>query len=84
MTTTIDLTPTSEGYAVMARQFSESILGDVRKARTNDDRALLVQIMKIAGQLRVDDPNTLARLLVALEQNESVAIMPAREVTAEF
>ena len=74
----ISLEPTIEGYARIARKFSEVILDDVRKARKADDRALLVQIVKIAGKLRVDDPEVMARFIVALEQNENVAIMPSR------
>ena len=70
---TINLEPTSEGYARVARRFSETILSDVRKARQNDSRSLLVETLKIAAHIEKHD---LARLVVALEQNENVAIMP--------
>lgn len=74
----INLEPDNEGYARIARRFSEQILDDVRTKRRTDDRALLVQIVKISGLLREKDPDVLARLIVALEQNESDAIMPRR------
>lgn len=73
MTLSINLEPTSEGYARIARRFAENILSDVRKARQSDDRALLVETLKIAAHIEKSD---LARLIVALEQNETVAIMP--------
>lgn len=74
--TEIDLTPTDEGYGRIARRMSEDILADVKQSRKSADRALLVQLVKIAGHLRVNDPRVMARLIVALEQNESAAIMP--------
>lgn len=76
VTHTITLEPTTEGYARIARRFSESILGDVKRARQNDSRAMLVQTVKIAAHLAQTDKSALARFIVALEQNERAAIMP--------
>lgn len=74
---TINLEPDDEGYARIARRFSEDILAGVQgKRRKANARNMLVQIAKIAGLLRVNDPAVLARFLVALEQNETDAIMP--------
>lgn len=78
MADTINLEPDAEGYARIARRLSEQVLEDVKSKRQQADRGLLVQIVKIAGKLRVDDPSVLARLIVALEQNENTAIMPSR------
>lgn len=75
MSQTINLEPTSEGYARIGRRLAEQVLSDVRKARQTDDRALLVEVLKIAAHIEKRD---LARLVVALEQNESVAIMPVQ------
>ena len=79
MSDTINIEPDAEGYAKIARRFSEQILDDVKSIkRQRADRDLLVQIVKIAGKLRVDDPSVMARLIVALEQNEPTPIMPSR------
>lgn len=78
MADTINIEPDTEGYARIARRLSEQVLEDVGSRRRQADRGLLVQIVKIAGKLRVDDPSVLARLIVALEQNESAPIMPGR------
>ncbi len=78
MTDTINIEPDAEGYARIARRLSEQILADVKAKRQSDDRAILVQIAKIAGRLRVSDPEVMARCLGALEQNENAAIMPSR------
>ncbi len=72
---TISLEPDSEGYARLARQFAEVILADVKKSRQSADRSLLVETLKIAAHI---EKPVLARLIVALEQDEAVAIMPVQ------
>jgi len=78
----IDLTPTAEEYAVIARRIAEDIISDVPRRRTNAVRNLASQLIRLGGHLaRTHNDSILARLLVALEQNEAPPIMPAAPIT---
>ena len=70
----IDITPTPEGYARIGHRFAAQIIGDIRLRRQADDRALLVEVMKVAGMLAQSNPTILARLLVAIEQDERLVL----------
>lgn len=72
---TIDTTPSNAGFAQIAARFAAQIIEDVRKPRRVADSALLVEIIKVAGLLaRTGDDKTLARLIVAVEQDEPVTL----------
>ena len=58
---TISIVPSPEGYRAIARQFAESILGDVRKTRQTASRALLEGLIDIAYSLGANAPTREAR-----------------------
>ena len=59
---TIDMTPTPEGYANIARTFAGSILSDVKVSRREDARAILDSLVEIVAYLARTEP----ALVVAL------------------
>lgn len=68
----VSLRPSNEGFAQIGHRFANQIIEDVRKARKDSDTLLLVELIKIAGELRIARPDLLARLLVAIEQSEPI------------
>ena len=51
MTETVDLTPTPEGYANIARRFAAQIIEDLPRKRSADDRQILDSFVEIVAWL---------------------------------
>lgn len=67
--TTIDLTPTPEGYGNIVLTFAESILGDVRKARQTDSRALMASLIQNVAYLgAINRGDLIAQLVKRIER----------------
>ena len=47
----INITPTKDGYAVMAAMFGENVVGQVSREQRENARALLGSVINIAGHL---------------------------------
>jgi hypothetical protein len=62
----IDLTPTTEGYRNIAHRLAAQILSDIRKARTEDDRAILDSLIEIVAYLAVTEPGQIKALRAAI------------------
>ena len=53
---TIDITPTAEGYANIARTFAASMLSDVKASRREDAAHVLDSLLEIVAYLATIDP----------------------------
>ena len=53
---TINLKPTDEGYANIARTFIDSILSDVTERRRDDARAIMDSLIQCVAYLAVTEP----------------------------
>jgi hypothetical protein len=53
---TINLAPTAEGYANIAKTFAASILGDVKVSRRKSSAALLDSLIEVVAYLSKADP----------------------------
>lgn len=59
----IDLTPTPEGYANIARRFAAQVLDDIPTRRKADDRAILDSLVEIVAYLAATGHGDLIRRL---------------------
>ena len=64
---TINLEPSDEGYANIARMFAGNILGDVIVRRRKPAKQILGSLVEIAGYLAVKDPAAFKALLADIK-----------------
>jgi len=67
MPDSINLEPTDEGYANIARFFAGQVISDMRVARQKASRELLVGLIEVAGYLAVKDPEKFKALLADIK-----------------
>jgi len=72
---TVTLTPTTEGYAAMARVFAEAVVNDARIERRHDTGALLGALIQLVAHLATVQ-KTEAEVLALVDTLAAAAARP--------